>query len=498
MFATERAGLARPTLFFLHYLGGSALEWGPVAWRLSGRYECVALDLAGFGAAANVDGYTVADMALRIAGEIAGRAPKRWMLVGHSMGAKVAAAIARASEDGARELAGLTGLVFVAGSPPSPEPMGEDDRTKMLGWLSGDQATRRARAREYVEKNSGPKRDARLTELAVDDVLRANPAAWQAWLASGSREDWSQRIGVLNTPALVIAGADDDNLGPDAQHRLTVPHYAHVHAVTLPNAKHLPPLECPDELATLIDEHAERQSTHRSLASVASEDYRALIDSDRVSRGTRRALLERAREDDPAYAPQAMNDDAFATLTAVLDRVVPQAHDRRIDLAARIDRQLAANGGDGWRFAALPPDAEAYRAGLATLNDAAFARHERSFRDLSAETQDALLDLAQRGEIARDRIDAAPHTASTPRPEDGAPAPRLSPSQMKAWFEDVRADAVKLYVAHPNTLAGMGYSGIANGGDGIPKSGFVAVGIGEREAWEPIAARDIAPRGAAR
>ncbi len=37
---------------------------------------------------------------------------------------------------------------------------------------------------------------------------------------------------------------------------------------------------------------------------------------------------------------------------------------------------------------------------------------------------------------------------------------------MRLWFEDVRAQAARLYVAHPATLARMGYSGIGYGGDG--------------------------------
>ena len=63
---------------------------------------------------------------------------------------------------------------------------------------------------------------------------------------------------------------------------------------------------------------------------------------------------------------------------------------------------------------------------------------------------------------------------------------RLNGAQMRRWFEDLHADAVKLYVAHPATLAGMGYSGIACAGDDGNKSGFTLVGLGEREAWEPL------------
>ena len=63
---------------------------------------------------------------------------------------------------------------------------------------------------------------------------------------------------------------------------------------------------------------------------------------------------------------------------------------------------------------------------------------------------------------------------------------RLDSKQMRLWFEDTRSATVRLYVAHPRTLARMGYSGIGYGGDGKPKSGFVRVGANERETWEPL------------
>ena len=52
---------------------------------------------------------------------------------------------------------------------------------------------------------------------------------------------------------------------------------------------------------------------------------------------------------------------------------VPQPAAGRIDLAARLDRALAAGEGDGWRHASLPPDAEALPAALRTLEAAGFA-----------------------------------------------------------------------------------------------------------------------------
>lgn len=190
--------------------------------------------------------------------------------------------------------------------------------------------------------------------------------------------------------------------------------------------------------------------------------YRALIDSERVSANTRNALLERGQADDPAYQPGALTPAQLGTLRAVLARVVPQSG---IDLAARVDAMLASGTGDGWRFADLPADAAACRAALATLDAVAQGLHGHGFTELDADVQDGLLARMAEGRF-----------------EPG----RLDPKQMRLWFEDTRAAAVRLYVAHPATLARMGYSGIGYGGDGEPKSGFVHVGADEREAWEPL------------
>lgn len=470
----------RPTLFCLHFLGGSAREWAGVARIVGARFAVVAIDLPGFGDAADVPGYTVREMAQRVAREIRKTAPRRWMIAGHSMGAKIAAVVARDAEDGASGLAGLIGLVFAAGSPPGPEPMGEGDRNEMLGWFDGDAESSLSQARQYVANNSGPQLPAGSAADAVEDVLRANRAAWRAWLTGGSREDWSAYVGVLQTPTILVAGSNDRNLGPAAQRAHAAPHFANVRLVALPNAKHLLPIECPAEVARLIEELAYPIGEGSERVLTGNAAYRALIASERVSAGTREALLARARPDDPAYEPVALTAQAYAVLRAVTERIVPQHAKVAIDIAARIDGQLASGTGDGWRFAELPPDVQAYRRGLATLDAVALARHGETFVDLDAALQDAMLAGTARGELGSSATEHASHDL-------------LNAQQMRSWFDDLRADAVKFYIAHPQTLAILGYSGIANGGDGTPKSGFVRVGLGQREAWEPVAAPERAP-----
>ena len=240
---------ARLTVFLLHALGGSARSFDLVRARLPG-VETVALDLPGFGGAVDADRFAVADMAAGVIAAVAERAPERWMLVGHSMGGKVAAAVARAAADGDAP-AGLAGMVLLAASPPAPEPVSERRRADMLGWVAaGPIGDRDARA--FVDANTAQALPVAVGAAAAADVRRSSRRAWAAWLEHGSREDWRARIGVLPYPALIVAGAADGDLGENAQRRLNVPHYADARVEVVAGAAHLLPLEAPDAVAATI------------------------------------------------------------------------------------------------------------------------------------------------------------------------------------------------------------------------------------------------------
>ena len=473
MSATDHPADDRLTVFCLHFLGGSGRGWRWVEEGLPASLRCVTIDLPGFGDAAGQPGYAVEEMAAFVMRAIRKARPGRWMLVGHSMGAKLAAVVARHAEDGAAGLDGLHGLVLLAGSPPGPEPMEDSQRRRMTGWFTGDAAARHAEAQGFIAENVGGDLHETRHALAVDDVLRVERSAWIAWLEGGSLEDWTDRVGVLRTPALIVAGERDAALGPDAQAALMAPHFLHHRLVTLHGAGHLLPLERSDEVARLIVEQARLAPAPGDPATIAAmgEAYWTLLHSDRVSAGTRQVLLARATPDTAGAEPSVLTAAQMQTLRAVMARVVPQPAGSTLDLAARIEAGLAAGTGDGWRHAELPPDLDAYRAGLQTLDDAARAAGGRSFATLDAAAQDGLLAAVVASE--------GPAGGAGPVPD------RLDAAQMRAWFEDVRSEATRLYVAHPATLSRLGYSGIAYGGDGSPKSGFVRFGIGRREPWEP-------------
>lgn len=195
---------------------------------------------------------------------------------------------------------------------------------------------------------------------------------------------------------------------------------------------------------------------------------RSLIESDLLTEATRVAL--RARLQAPAVAiPRFFEAGAFATLGAVCDRLIPQAgRRRRIDLAGGIDTRLADGAGKGWRYADMPPSADMHRSGLRGIDQAAAALHDRPFVRLAASEQDALLRAVQAGE-ARGSAWAA--------------------MDARRYFEDLLAEAADIYYAHPLASEEIGYAGMADA------HGRQAVGLDEREAHEPVAARE--KRGAA-
>lgn len=223
-------------LVFAHYLGGSARSWVPLVDDLGAGFACVAPDVPGFGntpppAVPSLDTY--ADWLIAAAGG------EPWWAVGHSMGGKIALAAA------VKRPPGLAGLILIAPSPPTPEPMTEDDRAASLAAYGDPRLARRTIG--HVSTRLPPV----MREIAIDDELRVAEPAWRWWLKIGSRDDISLATAGIDMPVLVIAGDDDEVMGP-----ATAPGVAHglrhgkLHVIA--DAGHLVPLERPRAVAERI------------------------------------------------------------------------------------------------------------------------------------------------------------------------------------------------------------------------------------------------------
>ena len=111
----EETGDGAPALVFLHYWGGSTRTWRLVIDRLASSARCVAIDQRGWGlSSAPATGYTIGDLAADARGVITTLGLSDYILVGHSMGGKVAQLLA------SQRPHGLRGLVLVAPAPAKP------------------------------------------------------------------------------------------------------------------------------------------------------------------------------------------------------------------------------------------------------------------------------------------------------------------------------------------------------------------------------------------
>lgn len=235
---------ANHEVVLLHGFGTSGHLWRAVRESLPGAH---APDLMGFGtqASAGRADQGTADMGAALLPLLrslhAARGPVT--LAGHSMGGKVALWVAATHPDLVRR------LVLVAPSPPTPEPMSDEDRAALRA-AHGDRA---ALTRQYRTITRQPLSAADLEQL-VRDGLRASPAAWTAWTDLGSREDITAHLGGLRAPVTVLYSADDPAIAPDTIRREVLGRLPGAQAREVRGSGHLLPLEHPAEVvAALLD-----------------------------------------------------------------------------------------------------------------------------------------------------------------------------------------------------------------------------------------------------
>lgn len=235
------------TFVFLHYWAGSGREWQLVMNELAPDFHCLAPDLRGFGSApAPASGYTVEDYAADILAFVQQQELTNFVLVGHSMGGKMALCAAAAQPDG------LRGLVLVAPSPPTIEPMTDEERAASLKAFGRPEAAAKTAANILIRPvPEGVKAQ------VIEDNLRSSHRAWDAWMRHGSREDISAQMPLVQVPCLIITGASDPIMSPSVHGLETLPYLPEGTPLEiLAGVGHLPPLEAPQEVAELLRDFA--------------------------------------------------------------------------------------------------------------------------------------------------------------------------------------------------------------------------------------------------
>ncbi|GAB3688990.1 hypothetical protein GCM10027592_04780 [Spirosoma flavus] len=187
------------------------------------------------------------------------------------------------------------------------------------------------------------------------------------------------------------------------------------------------------------------------------ETVRVLLQSDQVSEKTRQVLTDRLTAS--AESPRFFSSQELELLRAICNRLIPQDNrSESIDVAGGIDKRLAQHGSDGWRYDTMPADGDAYKQGLAGIEETAHVLFGQPFQQLAEAQQDELLSQIQRAE---------------------APGTIWSTMPANRFFEELLTEAAHNFYSHPLAQEEIGYVGMAD----VP--GWQRIGLNQLESREP-------------
>lgn len=249
-----------PTLVLLHGFGCSLHWWDRVSGLLADRYRVVRLDLLGHGASSKpTTGYHPTDQARMVGEVLLALGVEKAMVVGHSLGADIAIALAERSSLVTRlALVGQGPDYSCSTIPPAQRLLRMPVVGQLLQLRPPAPAVRRGyslsfapgfrlasaftdRDRIVVDESALPFAAFRQSLLGLEDYVRVRPL--------------DERIRDLGVCTLVLFGARDQLWNPFT----SVPRYRAVpnaRVEVIDDAGHTPQVETPSRVARLIDEFA--------------------------------------------------------------------------------------------------------------------------------------------------------------------------------------------------------------------------------------------------
>ena len=254
---TEWGRPASPALVLLHGVTGHARTWDDEAAALAGRFRVLALDQRGHGDSDPApDGdYTVAAMAEDLAAFADAQALRRFSIVGHSMGGRVAIAFA------GRRPQRMDSLVVVDIGPDiapdgrlrvgtlmasTPERFASVEEALAFGRATNPRysdALLRHRVLHGTRQVDGGlvwKYDRTLREAVRAGRWRDPIDLWPLWQA-------------ITCPVLLVRGAESDVLAPETAKRMLETN-PRARLVEVPDAGHTVPGDQPEVFRRLLTE----------------------------------------------------------------------------------------------------------------------------------------------------------------------------------------------------------------------------------------------------
>jgi pimeloyl-ACP methyl ester carboxylesterase len=237
-------------ILFIHAFPLDANMWSVQRRAFAGETRVVAVNLPGFGGAANAGDLMTMDTAADRASAAARRAGiSKAMVCGLSMGGYVALALWR------RHPGLVAGFVFANTKAGADDEAGKERRRQLSTRL-------RAEGNSFLVESPPPLlSDGAPSELwdSVKKTISQQPAASfaAASLGMADRPDSTPDLAGITVPTLVITGSKDTLIPPEA----TKPMAEGVNGAryeVIEGAGHLSNLEAPDRFNALLKEHFAR------------------------------------------------------------------------------------------------------------------------------------------------------------------------------------------------------------------------------------------------
>ena len=233
-------GTGSTAYLLLHYWGGSSRTWDGVIAELGAEVRCVALNQRGWGGSQALDGrYDLDAMADDVEDVVAALGLVRYVLVGHSMGGKVAQVVT------ARGAFSPAGLVLVAPAPPEAMPVPAEQRAAMLASYGSREGVAQA-----ISVLAGRTLSEAERKQVVSDTLAGTRGAKREWTERGMVAAVGPGLRRFAGPVRVLVGELDRVERPETLRAAFADALPQASVETVPGVGHLLPIESPGVIAS--------------------------------------------------------------------------------------------------------------------------------------------------------------------------------------------------------------------------------------------------------
>lgn len=235
-------GNGKKTLIFLHCFGGNANDWKWVADEISADFTCIAMHLPGFGNNESFVAPSILNVALNIKAVINKIGVRKYSLIGHSMGGKIALQLAAIDKKRA-----IKNLILISPSPPGVESFSPEKKLLLLCVPS------KSIAIEFVNSlTAKPLKDIKL-ENAINAQLTTTKVLRHWWVNKGSQQSIINQLKTIKSPITVLSSKSDKAINFSIIKNKVIPLLKRRKLIEVKNSGHLYPLEIPSIIARQIE-----------------------------------------------------------------------------------------------------------------------------------------------------------------------------------------------------------------------------------------------------